>query len=285
MRKILSTGMITLFVAIVCLTGIGSAKAQTVGFSTSMNWYPSYPVYPWYRQSIAGKILCRLDYDWNIPGKLTLSVTNVSGKELNLHFPTSKTHDFVVYSGGVPIWRASDGKAYSQVAQDIKLAAGETRSFTTELPWLAPGMYWVEAYLAADGYNEWPVAQEYLDLGWLPYYYCVDPLQYSISFQYRSWPYGARRILLTVRNPLSYDVFFPQPHSYEVIFRAADGTVVRKSIMSMSQSYYYEKIGAGHTQYYFVDVPEIASSFYQVEVWLKVGNAYLRQLGTMWITP
>lgn len=59
-----------------------------------------------------------------------LTVTNNSGRRVELRFPNGKTHDFVVVdSVGKEVWRWSEGRLFTQVLQNRLLEANESIRF------------------------------------------------------------------------------------------------------------------------------------------------------------
>lgn len=144
--------------------------------------------------------------------------------------------------------------------------AGETRTLSGTILWLTHGVYY-----ACFTYNA-------------AWYYWHDPLQYSVRFQSKAWPSGQRRVVITVHNGTGSDVYFPWQHSFEVVARSQDGRVIRKTVPSMSPSSLYEKVPAGATRYYFINMPELTADRYVIEVWLKEGGMFVRQLATMQVS-
>lgn len=66
--------------------------------------------------------------------RLTFHVTNVAAAPLELTFPTSQRHDFVVEDlEGRTVWRWSDDRAFLQAVTHATLEPGET--WTMESTW------------------------------------------------------------------------------------------------------------------------------------------------------
>lgn len=69
---------------------------------------------------------------------LTLHVTNLHDRAMELRFPNGQTHEFVVLdSTGREIWRWSEGRLFTQTLQARLLGARETVDFTSR--WDAAG--------------------------------------------------------------------------------------------------------------------------------------------------
>ncbi|MGH7663921.1 MAG: BsuPI-related putative proteinase inhibitor [Gemmatimonadaceae bacterium] len=81
---------------------------------------------------------------------LALHVTNRSGGQLELRFPSGQTHEFLVLDPvGREIWRWSEGRMFTQALKTHLLNDGETVTYTEE--WTAgvrpPGSYTAVATL------------------------------------------------------------------------------------------------------------------------------------------
>ena len=69
---------------------------------------------------------------------LTLHVTNLHDRDIELRFPTGQTHEFVVVdSSGREIWRASNGRLFTQSLQNRLLGSRATITFADR--WEATG--------------------------------------------------------------------------------------------------------------------------------------------------
>lgn len=91
------------------------------------------------------------------PGKsvrLTLRLTNLSGTETRLTFPTSQQYDFWVMRGGSEVWRWSDERVFSQAVERRTIGAQQTINLSE--PWVAddPGAYVVHGELKAEGFGD-----------------------------------------------------------------------------------------------------------------------------------
>lgn len=81
--------------------------------------------------------------------EMRLHVTNGTGKNLELSFPTGQTHDFFVLDSiGREVWRASEGRMYTSAIQLKPLDAGSTVSYAERLDGRVPdGAYTAVAVL------------------------------------------------------------------------------------------------------------------------------------------
>lgn len=75
--------------------------------------------------------------------RLSLHIANAGDKRAELSFPTGQTHDVVVLdSTGREVWRASDGRLYTQALRHRGLSGGDTATFdATWRPSHARGRY------------------------------------------------------------------------------------------------------------------------------------------------
>lgn len=65
--------------------------------------------------------------------RLEIRVRNTSHGSVTFNFITGKQHDFTAEAHGGPVWRYSDGRQYSLVANHVTLQPGET--WTREGAW------------------------------------------------------------------------------------------------------------------------------------------------------
>ncbi len=72
------------------------------------------------------------------PLVMTLTVTNVKGKDLILAFPTAQRYDFIVRKGKLVVWRWSEGMMFAQAIGRKTLKAGESVSY--EITWDQTGL-------------------------------------------------------------------------------------------------------------------------------------------------
>lgn len=89
-----------------------------------------------------------------------LDVTNASGGDIVLTFPTAQPGDAVLLDGDRVVHRWSDGRFFAQVIQEKRLAAGESFTIQLEddLSSVEPGTYTLQLSLAVVGPPE-PVEQ------------------------------------------------------------------------------------------------------------------------------
>jgi len=95
---------------------------------------------------------------------LRLTVSNPTDRPIRLSFPTSATADFRVESAdGGAVWSLSGERAALQVANDVVLAPGESRSFeevwlgrTDEGDSVRPGSYYAVGIMPAERGGETP---------------------------------------------------------------------------------------------------------------------------------
>lgn len=90
--------------------------------------------------------------------KLGLDVMNVSGKHVELDFPSGQAYEFVVVdSVGREVWRWSDHRMFTQGVQNKQLGSGESMQVSeTWSPSTKPGHYTVIATLKSSNF---PVEQ------------------------------------------------------------------------------------------------------------------------------
>lgn len=90
--------------------------------------------------------------------KLGLDVTNVSGKHMELDFPSGQAYEFVVVdSVGREIWRWSNHRMFTSGMQNKQLGTGESMEVSeTWKPSAKPGRYTVIATLKSSNF---PVEQ------------------------------------------------------------------------------------------------------------------------------
>lgn len=69
--------------------------------------------------------------------RFALSVTNGTGKRVELNFPNGQTHDFVVLNAmGREVWRWSEGRLFTQLMQNQLLDARDVVTYGER--WAAP---------------------------------------------------------------------------------------------------------------------------------------------------
>jgi hypothetical protein len=75
--------------------------------------------------------------------ELELHVTNNTAKDIELRFPNSKTHDFVVQdTSGRIVWRSSDGRFFTQIIQNKTIRVKNSLTLADEWnPRSAHGIY------------------------------------------------------------------------------------------------------------------------------------------------
>ncbi|MFB6172184.1 MAG: BsuPI-related putative proteinase inhibitor [Haloarculaceae archaeon] len=83
---------------------------------------------------------CTLSVSGDGPVRFVLAVTNGNDAAVELTFPEGARADFAVHDGG-EVWRWSDGRAFAQVVETVRLAPGETIEFEGEWPDPDPGRY------------------------------------------------------------------------------------------------------------------------------------------------
>lgn len=70
--------------------------------------------------------------------EFVLQVTNTTGSEIDLTYPTGQSFDFVVSdAAGREVWRWSADRMFTQAVREEELAAGETLTYSAA--WAAAG--------------------------------------------------------------------------------------------------------------------------------------------------
>jgi len=220
-------------------------------------------------------------FDRSNPTRVGIAVKNVTGKELEVTFPSSKTHDIVVKKNGSTIWQASAGKAYLPVLKVETFAAGETKVYNTDLPALAPGNYTIEGYFAGAINRTLPVLRSAIRIPVRRY--DRQMLNYSLSFSQSVFSQREPKLLLTVKNTQGRDVYFPAGHTYMFTVKNTAGQVVfSKYVGSLGYGVRYEKMLKDSSRYYFVSLKGLPAGSYTAEVTLVEGGATLGRIATTW---
>jgi len=73
----------------------------------------------------------KVEYAVGEPVNITLSLKNLTDRELRLQFPTSQQFDFVVRSNETEVWRWSQGRMFAMVLTTMVLEAQSSKSHTT----------------------------------------------------------------------------------------------------------------------------------------------------------
>ena len=222
--------------------------------------------------------------DPNRPRRVGLVVSNTSSEDREIRFPTAKTHEIALFKDGVKLWGSADGKAYAQTAWTEKLAAKRSKTYWSQLPWLAPGEYELRAYF--DGIRRQSpvvIARVYVGTTWWGgSWWLRNPLAYSVSFQKGfAAGQGQPKIVITVKNPTGEEVILPGPHSYEVVIYGDDGSVTTKVVPGMSPNAYVEQMGPGALRTYFVYLNGLRSGGYYAEVSVNEGVYGPRLIGSL----
>lgn len=87
------------------------------------------------------------------PVRFALRLTNNSGREIALSFPSAQRYDFWVERDGREVWRWSTGRFFAQALESVDVAGLETLSFTETWSADAPGTYRVAGRALAGGYD------------------------------------------------------------------------------------------------------------------------------------
>ncbi len=87
------------------------------------------------------------------PVRLTLRLTNVTGKTEQLEFPTGQRYDFWVMDGDEEVWRWSDGQVFTQAATNASIDTQGTLVLTENWTPDRTGDFEAFGELAADGYK------------------------------------------------------------------------------------------------------------------------------------
>ncbi len=200
------------------------------------------------------------------PGRLELVVSNNTGRAQALRFASGKTHDFVLERDGRVVWRASDGQMYTQAVWTDSLVHGDTRTYSSELPDLAPGTYKATAYFMGQSAKR-PVATAYITIKKANLSHL---LKYSLSYRTGSMLNATARLVFEIRNDTKEDVpvYFPGNEAYSVIIKDAAGNEVhRRSIPRYESSGGTEIIGKGGAKYHFFNLPSLGPGNYTAYVY------------------
>ncbi len=212
----------------------------------------------------------RIVFDHQNPWKIALAVTNRTNRVVEISLPSGMTHDFVLKSGGVTVWRASSGMAYTMALRTERFQPGETKAYESEIPFLASGQYEVLAYYlgAADPQKAVLTANIFIP-------YAQNPLKYEFSFRQTSFSGNQPRLLLSVRNESGDDVSLSKAHVYRFIVRDKNGNVVfDREVAGLG-----EVMKNGATTSHFVNLDKLAAGSYSAEVRLRQGTQDVGRIG------
>jgi hypothetical protein len=103
-------------------------------------------------------LISRLDVDTKDGVTFALLVTNESAKRVELRFPNSQTHDFVVYDSlGTPVWKWSEGRMFTSALRTNMIDVDDTASY--EDGWDADGKHGRFTVVATLESSNFPVEQ------------------------------------------------------------------------------------------------------------------------------
>lgn len=197
-------------------------------------------------------------------GEIGLLVVNDTGKSVTVEFPASQQVDFVLWADGMPVWRWSADRAFSQVVTTETIEAGQVKVYKATLPWVPQGSYMVEAFFLAE--SRWqPVASTYI---WVPGRQAVS---YSVNFLGPSgWnPYPRLRVV--VKNDSGRDIWLPYRYGYQVLVRRAGSGEYLPGV-GLGDSIGYMQHGA--TRYVFVNLKGLEPGWYEADVRSNVATGY-----------
>ena len=195
--------------------------------------------------------------------RLGLMVFNDSPSAVNLSFPSSKTHDFILRQNGQKVWQASDGQFYAPTVSQERIAARSYRVYWTDLPILPGGSYQAVAYFCGNG-PERQVASSIISNAQL------DPLQSQLAFQQRSLLGNGPRLSLEVRNVGDKDLALPAQYGYRLIVRTPAGTIMPKVGFSQSVG----ALAVGAIRYHYSFLHNLPSGSYIAEIQSNLTGSY-----------
>jgi hypothetical protein len=220
-------------------------------------------------------------FDRSDPARVGIAVRNVTGTQLQVTFPSSKTHDIIVKKDGNTIWQASAGMSYLPVMRTEVFAPGETRVYNTDLPALAPGAYTIDGYFMGALNRNLPVLRSSIRIP--ASRYGRQMLDYRLRFSQTLFSRREPKLLLTVKNTHGRDVYFPAGHTYLFTVKNPAGQVVfTKYVGSLGYGVRYEKMPKDASRYYFVNLKGLPAGSYTAEVTLLEGGTTLGRIATTW---
>lgn len=244
----------------------------------------SYPSEPERGQTVYGdsRFSFALMFDRSNPTRIGIAVKNVTGQELEVTFPSSKTHDIVVKQNNTTIWQATAGQSYLPVLKTEKFLPGETKVYNTDLPALAPGKYTIEGYFMGALNRNLPVLRSTIRIP-VRRSGGRQMLDYTLRFSQTVFSHREPKLLLTVKNTQGRDVYFPAGHTYLFVVKNTAGqTVLTKYVGSLGYGVRYEKMPKDASRYYFVSLKGLPAGSYTAEVMLLQGGTDLGRIGSTW---
>jgi hypothetical protein len=96
------------------------------------------------------------------PVTWTLTIENLTSKDLKLTFPTGQRGDVTLTKDGEAAYQWSRGQMFTQVVSEVEVEAGLNKAFTLDEPGLDvdPGEYTVTATLASPDHPELEVTRQ-----------------------------------------------------------------------------------------------------------------------------
>ena len=243
----------------------------------------SYPSEPESGQTVYGdsRFSFAFMFDRSNPTRIGIAVKNVTGQELEVTFPSGKTHDIVVKKDNSTIWQASAGQSYLPVLKTEKFLPGETKVYSTDLPALAPGKYTVEGYFMGALNRNLPVLRSTVQIPVSRY--DRQMLDYRLRLSQSLFSQREPKLLFTVKNTQGRDVYFPAGHTYMFVVKNMAGRVVlTKYVGSLGYGVRYEKMPKDSSRYYFVSLKGLPAGSYTAEVTLLEGGTNLGRIASTW---
>lgn len=205
-------------------------------------------------------------------GELRLLVINDTEKPVTAEFPTSQQIDFVLWAGGLPVWRWGAEMTFSQVVTTETIESGQVKTYKVALPWIPQGSYMVQAYFLAE--SRWyPVASTYI---WVA---GREPLSYSVSFTGPSYLNPYPRLRVVVKNNSGRDVWLPYQYGYQVLVRKSGSTQYLAGVGFRDSIGYLQN---GATRYAFVNLKGLEPGWYVADVRSNVANGYYVTVAQTW---
>lgn len=192
------------------------------------------------------------------------TVKNSSYLPLYLSFPTAKKFDLAVYNQrGTKVWQLSQDKQYTQAVSWEWFYPGETKSYKSELPQLAPGKYTLVAFYSARGIN---TAVTSLNIT------VQEEKKANPALSYDAWYSGGKdhKIVLAVRNLTKSPVRveFPGGLRYDVQLKGNNGfTWCYSAGKAATAAITSDVLKAGLNRFHYIYLPDLPKGRYSAQVY------------------
>ncbi|KJS23588.1 MAG: hypothetical protein VR72_00270 [Clostridiaceae bacterium BRH_c20a] len=191
-------------------------------------------------------------------------VTNPTKNKVNLQFPSGKDFDLEIKKNNQVIWKASEGKFYTQALRNEKLNPGQAKFFKIELPKLTNGKYDLYAYFEGSPTRSNPAASLNITVS----NGIEDPLKYSLWYDK-----DANKAYLLLQNTGVNYTKLSFPNAKEFDFQLINNK--GKSIWKYSDGLFYgqalktEWLAPGKTKLYSAELPKNFSGQYTLKAYFN----------------